>query len=75
MRRVGDVVRVSQGLAVVRASDEAYADLGTDIVDEELTDIGRVVDVFGPVTRPYMAVSPADDIHLPGLVGSTLYAR
>ncbi|WP_135302493.1 H/ACA ribonucleoprotein complex subunit GAR1 [Haloarcula amylovorans] len=75
MKRVGSVVRVAQGLAVVRSPDEGYADVGTATVDEELTTVGSVVDVFGPVDRPYMAVSPSDDVHLPGLLGTTLYAR
>jgi RNA-binding protein len=75
MRRVGSVERLAQGLAVVRATDETYADIGTGLVDDELTPVGKVVDVFGPVSRPFMAVSPASGVHLPALLGSPLYAR
>jgi len=75
MRRVGSVERLAQGLAVVRAGEETYADVGTALVDDELTSVGTVVDVFGPVERPYMAVSPASGVHLPALLGSPLYAR
>ncbi|MDS0281522.1 H/ACA ribonucleoprotein complex subunit GAR1 [Haloarcula onubensis] len=75
MRRVGSVERLAQGLAVVRATDEGYADIGSTLVDEELTSVGEVVDVFGPVERPYMAVSPASGVHIPALLGSPLYAR
>jgi RNA-binding protein len=75
MRRVGEVVRVAQGLAIVRAPDETDAALGTEILDDQLSAIGTVVDVFGPVERPYVAVSPADGTHLPGLVGQAVYAR
>ena len=75
MRRVGSVERLAQGLAVVRATDETYADIGASLVDDELTSVGKVVDVFGPVERPYMAVSPASGVHLPALLGSPLYAR
>ena len=75
MRRIGAVERLAQGLAVVRATDETYADIGTSLVDDELTSVGEVVDVFGPVDRPYMAVSPNSGIHLPALLGSPLYAR
>jgi len=75
MRRVGEVVRVAQNVAVVRVPDESYPDIGTSVVDENLDDLGRVVDVFGPVDRPYLAVSPDDDVHLPALVGAKLYAR
>jgi len=75
MKRAGEVVRVAQNVAVVRAPGDDHADIGTGVVDEELTDVGRVVDVFGPVERPYLAVSPADGVHLPALVGTKLYAR
>jgi RNA-binding protein len=75
MRRVGEVVRTAQHVAVVRAPDDEYADIGTPVVDEELTAVGRVVDVFGPVDRPYLAVSPDEGVHLPALVGAKLYAR
>ncbi len=75
MRRVGEVVRVAQHVAVVRASDEEHAEIGTGVVDENLNDLGRVVDVFGPVERPYLAISPDESVHLPALVGTKLYAR
>jgi RNA-binding protein len=75
MKRVGTVERVAQGLAVVRATDDEYADIGTSLVDDGLDSVGEVVDVFGPVDRPYLAVSPAGGVHLPALVGSPLYAR
>ncbi|WP_254523628.1 H/ACA ribonucleoprotein complex subunit GAR1 [Natrinema caseinilyticum] len=86
MRRVGAVVRTAQGLAVLRADapdgggashdgDEHRDEIGTIVLDDSLEEVGRVVDVFGPVSRPYLAVTPDDDVHLPSLVGSTLYAR
>ena len=75
MRRVGDVVRVAQGLAVVRAPDADFPETGTAVVDENLDDLGRVVDVFGPVDHPYVAVTSADGVGLADLVGGKLYAR
>lgn len=82
MRRIGAVVRTAQGLAVLRAdavddeTAEAYRDeIGTTVLDDSLEEVGRVVDVFGPVSQPYLAVTPDDDVHLPSLVSSTLYAR
>ena len=74
MNRVGEVVRLAQGLLVVRAPDESVPDIGTPVVDESLADVGRTVDVFGPVERPYVAVSPADDVEPPALLGEKLYA-
>ena len=75
MRRVGTVSRTAQGLAVVRCDDDVPPDIGLDVVDESLSSVGRVVDVFGPVDRPYAAVSPADGVRLTDLLGTKLYAR
>ncbi|MFA9428063.1 H/ACA ribonucleoprotein complex subunit GAR1 [Natronorubrum sp. A-ect3] len=84
MRRVGSVVRTAQGLAVLRADerdsdaesdDQLRHEIGTMVLDDSLEEVGRVVDVFGPVERPYIAVTPDAGVHLPSLVGSTLYAR
>jgi len=74
MKRVGTVVGVAQGLAVVRCPDETHPAVGTAVVDESLDERGRVVDVFGPVERPYVAVSPTGATPAT-LVGSPLYAR
>lgn len=75
MRRAGTVVGGAQGVAILRADDERHPDIGTDVVDERLAPAGRVVDVFGPVERPYLVVSPAGGIELASLLGETLYDR
>ncbi len=75
MKRLGDVVRTAQGVVVVRSSNDSMPDIGTSVVDESLTDVGRVVDVFGPVEQPYVAVSPDDDVRIAALIGSKVYAR
>ncbi|QLD84943.1 H/ACA RNA-protein complex protein Gar1 [Natronomonas halophila] len=75
MKRIGEVVRTAQGLAVVWCSDDDHPGLGAPVVDQNLDDIGRVVDVFGPVERPYVAVSPRDSVSLPNLLGKKLYVR
>jgi RNA-binding protein len=76
MKRVGSVVRTAQGLAVARAADpDELPRIGDEVIDEQLAERGRVVDVFGPLSAPYLAVSPNDDVHLPTLLGETLYAR
>jgi RNA-binding protein len=75
MNRIGKVVRVAQGLLVVRATDDGVPEIGTPVVDETLADVGRAVDVFGPVERPYVAVSPADGVEAPTRLGEKLYAE
>lgn len=74
MKRAGTVVGIAQGVAVARTVDEAVPDIGTPVIDESLDDVGRVVDVFGPVERPYLAVT-ANRERLAPLVGTVLYAR
>jgi RNA-binding protein len=74
MNRIGEVVRVSQGSVVVRSADGSAPEIGTPVVDETLAAVGRAVDVFGPVERPYVAVSPADGVETPALLGEKLYA-
>ncbi|MFB6124164.1 MAG: H/ACA ribonucleoprotein complex subunit GAR1 [Haloferacaceae archaeon] len=74
MHRLGTVDRTAQGLAIVRSDDDSPR-IGTEAVDETLSTVGRVVDVFGPVDRPYLAVSPAEDVRPADLVGKRLYAR
>ena len=75
MRAVGEAVRAAQGLAVLRSDDDDHPDIGTAVVDERLETVGRVVDVFGPVERPYLAVLPADGVAVPTLLGERLYAE
>lgn len=73
MRRVGTVERVAQGLAVARAVDGDPPETGTEVVDESLATVGRVVSVFGPVDRPYVAVAPEGAPA--ALFDEVLYAR
>lgn len=75
MKRVGEVVRTAQGLAIVRAPDDDQPGIGATVLDDRLSEVGRVVDVFGPVSRPYLAVVPDDRSMLPGLLGGKLYVR
>ena len=60
MRRVGTVVRTAGGVAVARSPDESHPDIGETVVDDTLAAVGRVVDVMGPVSRPYLVVTPTD---------------
>ena len=74
MQRVGTVVRTAGGLAIARGErGEEPPRIGSAVVDESLSTVGRVVDVFGPVDHPYVAVTPND--RLATLVGEKLYAR
>jgi RNA-binding protein len=75
MKRVGEVVRTAQGLAIVRCPEGDSPEIGTMVVDDSLSEVGRIVDVFGPVSQPYVAVTPDDRTALTKLLGGKLYAR
>jgi RNA-binding protein len=75
MQRVGTVSRTAQNLAIVHCEDDAHPDIGATVIDESLSQVGRVVDVFGPVDRPYVAVATDRGVRLAELVGQKLYAR
>jgi len=74
VRRIGEVVRATGRLAVARSSDDSHPAVGTALRDEYLTAVGTVVDVFGPVERPYLAITPEEE-NPATLVGRTVYAR
>lgn len=75
MRPAGEVVRAAQGLAICRADDRSHPEIGAQLVDADLEPAGTVVDVFGPVERPYLALSPGSGSRAASLVGSRLYVR
>jgi RNA-binding protein len=75
MQRVGTVSRTAQNLAIARCKGAEHPDIGREVVDESLSSVGRVVDVFGPVERPYVAVATGDRVAPATLVGTKLYAR
>ena len=75
MRRVGEVVQLTNGLIIVRITDHRYPPIGTSLLDERLNPVGRVVDVFGPVTNPYLALTSTDNRIDPAILGNRVYLR
>ncbi|MFC7072960.1 H/ACA ribonucleoprotein complex subunit GAR1 [Halovenus rubra] len=74
MKRAGTAVGIAQGVVVVRMPNGDELTLGTELVDDSLDTVGHVVDLFGPVDRPYLAVSPT--VENPALlVGNPLYTQ
>jgi len=57
MKRLGKVSHYAkQGFLILRS--EWVPSLNSPVVDKNLTLVGTVKDVFGPVKRPYVAVKP-----------------
>ena len=75
MRRAGTVVRAVGGLAVARSPGGGHPAIGATLVDEALEAVGRVVDVMGPVERPYVVVKPAAGRSPAALLDAKLYER
>lgn len=75
MQRVGTVDKTAQGLAIVSLAPDETPDIGLMVIDESLSTVGRIVDIFGPVAEPYAAITPTDGATLTDLVGTTLYAE
>lgn len=57
MKRLGRVSHISQRGSVVVRTDKTPP-MGARVVDKQVQPVGVVVDVFGPVKRPYVAVRP-----------------
>lgn len=73
MKRIGEVVRTAGGVAVARSPDDSTPSIGDAVVDESLSEVGRIVDVMGPVGRPYVVV--AADAAPAALLNRPLYVR
>ena len=75
MRRAGVAVAAAQGVSVIRAEDDNPPRIGDPVVDDSLETVGTVVDIIGPVERPYLVVSPGNDHRPASLLGKPLYLR
>ena len=72
MKRLGKVSHVSSHKMLILKSEFAPR-IGDTVVTKNLTEIGKVSDVFGPVSEPYVAVKPKDRTNLDSLIGQILY--
>lgn len=74
MHRLGKVIHVTKRGAVMRV--EQRPELGEPVYDEEKKHVGGVLDIFGPVNSPYLAIKPARGLtqdDLASLVDKELY--
>jgi len=75
MRRIGVVARVAAGTLLAQSPDDGHPAIGTEVIDERLDSVGRVVDVMGPVERPYLVITPDGDEPPVALLNEPVYAR
>ena len=75
MKRIGEVARVTAGTLVARSHDDTHPAIGAEVIDERLDRVGRVVDVMGPVERPYLVITPDGAEPPVTLLNEPVYAR
>ncbi|ERG96501.1 H/ACA ribonucleoprotein complex subunit GAR1 [Haloquadratum walsbyi] len=77
MQRLGKVTQHVQHLLIARcdADMQTSPSIGAQAVDESLSTVGRVVDVFGPTHRPYVAITPVESCSPAAVIGEKIYAR
>jgi RNA-binding protein len=57
LQRLGRVLHVSQSRNII-ITIENLPKTGETVVDENLKSIGKILDIFGPVSSPYASVKP-----------------
>jgi RNA-binding protein len=71
LQRIGLVLHISPSRNII-AKVENTPRIGEPVVDENLKPIGKVFDIFGPVSSPYAAIRPSIR-ELEKLTNRTLY--
>ena len=74
LRRLGKVIHISKRGALILRTEKTPP-LGRDaiVVDVKVNKVGTVLDVFGPVKMPYVAIRPFQKKNLEKFVGQVLY--
>jgi RNA-binding protein len=74
LRRLGIVLHISnRGSIIVRTEKVPPIGNKSIVFDKRAQEIGIIVDVFGPVKNPYLAIRPQKEIDPKKFVGQVLY--
>ena len=74
MRRLGTVLHISnRGSIIVRTEKVPPVGSKSIVFDKRAQEIGIIIDVFGPVKNPYLAIRPNKEFDSKKLVGQVLY--
>tara|TARA_Y100001960_G_scaffold52403_1_gene53450 strand:+ start:97 stop:321 length:225 start_codon:yes stop_codon:yes gene_type:complete len=74
MKCLGKVAHLdSKNRAIVITANKV--EKNTKIFDSESNLIGRVVNIFGPVNEPYLAISAKKGLRITKLVGREVYRK
>jgi len=72
LQRLGRVLHLSPSRNII-IKVENIPRIGETVVDENLRPIGKIFDIFGPVSSPYAAVKPTTQ-EIEKLTNKMLYA-
>jgi len=72
LQRIGRALHISSNKNIVLKA-ENLPKFGDKVVDENLSPVGTVFDIFGPVSSPYVSIKP-DAKETRRLIGRPLYA-
>ncbi|MHA2358798.1 MAG: H/ACA ribonucleoprotein complex subunit GAR1 [Candidatus Thorarchaeota archaeon] len=76
MRRLGKVLHISKRGSIILQTDKTPSVGGRSVVlDKKAQEVGIIIDVFGPVKTPYVAVRPKRKTDPHKLVGQMLYLQ
>jgi RNA-binding protein len=74
LRRLGTVLHIShRGSIIVRTEKVPPVGNKSIVLDKRAQEIGTIIDVFGPVKSPYVAIRPKKELDIKKLVGQVLY--
>ena len=74
MRRLGKVLHISnRGSIIIRTEKTPPVGRQAIVMDKKAQEVGTIIDVFGPVKFPYVAIKPNRGYNPQKLVGQMLY--
>ena len=63
MERIGKVLHITPNRNII-VKAENRAQIGDTVVDESLKPVGKIFDIFGPVSSPYVSVkTETENLH------------
>ncbi|MFW9835530.1 MAG: H/ACA ribonucleoprotein complex subunit GAR1 [Candidatus Thorarchaeota archaeon] len=76
MRRLGKVLHISKrGSIILRTDKTPPVGSRSIVLNKKAQEVGTIIDVFGPVKEPYVAIRPKRDLDTSKLVGQMLYLK
>jgi len=77
MRRLDKIIHISNQNHLILKAPSAQINalrIGQAVLDKDLHNIGRIFDIFGPTSQPYISIQPNQGINDPRkYIGEILY--